>query len=139
MIPTVFDTGTVVAAVFWPRSTARRAWTRVARRIVRPCVTEPIEREYRATCLEFQRRSYPERSPVPFLEWIRAKALHCLPLSLGKPRSRDPGDDSFLACALAAQARFIVTSDRDLLALGKPFGVAVVTPLEFLKWTGTPG
>lgn len=32
MIPTVFDTSTVVAAIFWPRSTARRAWTLVARR-----------------------------------------------------------------------------------------------------------
>ena len=133
----MFDTSTVVAAVFWPRSPARRAWTRVARRVVRPCVTEVIEREYRGTCLEFQRTRFPERSPLPFLEWIRARALHCLPAPLGKPRSRDAGDDPFLACALAAQARFIVTSDRDLLALGKPFGVAAVTPVEFLKWTGT--
>jgi predicted nucleic acid-binding protein len=26
-----------------------------------------------------------------------------------------------------------VTNDRDLLTLGKPFGVAVMTPIEFLK------
>jgi Arc/MetJ-type ribon-helix-helix transcriptional regulator len=25
------------------------------------------------------------------------------------------------------------TSDRDLLALGKPFGIAVLTPIELLK------
>lgn len=133
MIPVVFDTSTVVAAVFWPRSTARRAWTQVARRRVRPCVTEPLEREYRSTCLEFQETRFPGRSPLPFLAWIHARALHCLPAPLGKPRSRDARDDPFLACALAARAKFIVTSDRDLLVLGKPFGVGVLTPIEFLK------
>jgi predicted nucleic acid-binding protein len=33
----------------------------------------------------------------------------------------------------AAQASFLVTQDRDLLALEKPFGVAIVTPVELLK------
>ena len=67
MTRVVFDTSTVVAAIFWPRSTARRAWTLVARRKVRPCVTPEIEEEYRGTCLEFQRSRFPDRSPLPFL------------------------------------------------------------------------
>ena len=133
MIRVVFDTSTVVAAIFWPRSTARRAWTLVARRQVRPCVTERIEDEYRATCLEVQPERFPERSPMPFLNWIHLKALHCLPVQLGKPRSRDSTDDPFLGCALAAGAKFIVSSDRDLLDLEKPFGIAVLTPVELLK------
>jgi len=133
MIRAVFDTSTVVAAIFWPRSTARRAWTLVARRKVCPCVTPEIEEEYRGTCLEFQRSRFPNRSPLPFLSWVRHKALHCLPAPLGKQRSRDATDDPFLACAVAAQAEYIVASDRDLLSLGKPFGVAIVTPAELLK------
>jgi putative PIN family toxin of toxin-antitoxin system len=136
MIRVVFDTSTVVATIFWPRSTARRAWTLVARRQVRPCVTAEIEEEYRATCLEIQRYRFPDRSPLPFLDWIHLKALHCIPAPLGKQRSRDARDDPFLACALAARAEFIVSSDRDLLALGRPFGVAVVTPVELLKQVG---
>jgi putative PIN family toxin of toxin-antitoxin system len=133
MIRSVFDTSTVVAAIFWPRSTARRAWTLVARRQVRPCVTAGVEDEYRTTCLDIQRSRFPDRSPLPFLNWIHLKALHCVPAPLGKRRSRDATDDPFLACALAARAEFIVTSDRDLLALGSPFGVAVLTPIELLK------
>ena len=133
MIRAVFDTSTVVAAIFWPRSTARRAWTLVARRTVRCCVTPEIEEEYRRTCLELQRVRFPDRLPLPFLGWIHQKALHCVPALLGKQRSRDPTDDPFLACALAAQANYVVTSDRDLLSLGKPFGIAVVTPAEFIR------
>ena len=121
MIPVVFDTSTLVAAIFWPRSTARRAWTLAAKRKVRPCVTADIQDEYRKTCLEMQHLKFPDRSPAPFLNWIDARALHCVPAPLGKQRCRDVTDDPFLACALAAQARYLIASDRDLLELGKPF------------------
>ena len=133
MIRAVFDTSTVVAAIFWPRSTARRAWTLVARRKVRPCVTSAIEAEYHDTCLEFQHTRFPDRSPLPFLGWIHQEALHCVPAPLGKQRSRDATDDPFLACALAAQAKYIVASDRDLLSLGKPCGIAIITPAELVR------
>lgn len=132
MIHVVFDTSVVASAIFWPRSTARRALTLVARRQVRSCVTEPIEREYRNTCLQLQRSRFPERSPLRFLGWLSSKSLHCLPAPLGKQRSRDPSDDPFLACALAAQAQFVLSSDRDLLSLQKPFGIAIVTPSRFI-------
>jgi len=32
-------------------------------------------------------------------------------------QSRDPGDDKFLACALAGQAHYVVSADEDLLSL----------------------
>jgi predicted nucleic acid-binding protein len=55
------------------------------------------------------------------------------PAPLGKRRSRDARDDPFLACALASRAQFIVTKDKDLLALDKPFGVEIVPPREFYR------
>ncbi len=133
MIRVVFDTSVVASAIFWPRSTARRALTLVARRKIRPCVTNAIEQEYRDTCLDLQERRFVDLSPNAFLDWLGAKALHCVPAPLGKGRSRDPKDDPFIACALAATARFIVSSDKDLLSLRKPFGVAIVTPIELIK------
>jgi predicted nucleic acid-binding protein len=60
-------------------------------------------------------------------------ALHCPPAPLGQQRSRDVSDDPFLACALAAEAKYIVASDRDLLSLGKPFGVLMITPVELVR------
>ena len=55
------------------------------------------------------------------------------PVPLGKPRSRDPKDDRYLACALGAKAEALVSNDRDLLALERPCGVAILTPVESLK------
>ena len=46
---------------------------------------------------------------------------------------RDTNDDQFIACALAAQADAIVTRDNDLLSLGKPFGIPVLTPRQLLS------
>jgi uncharacterized protein len=60
-------------------------------------------------------------------------ALLVEPSPLGKPRSRDAKDDPFLACALASRAEYIVTKDKDLLALHKPFGVGMVTPRQFYR------
>jgi putative PIN family toxin of toxin-antitoxin system len=44
----------------------------------------------------------------------------------------DPADNRFLALALDAKARVIVTGDRDLLALHPWRGVEILTPAEFL-------
>jgi predicted nucleic acid-binding protein len=55
------------------------------------------------------------------------------PAPLGKQRSRDRTDDACLSAALAAHAKCLVTYDHDLLALGKPFGIEIVKPAEFLR------
>jgi len=46
--------------------------------------------------------------------------------------SRDPDDDSILACALEARAEFVITGDQDLLVLHPFRGIAIVTPAEFI-------
>jgi predicted nucleic acid-binding protein len=52
---------------------------------------------------------------------------------LGKRRSRDAKDDVYLAAALGASAEYIVTHDKDLLDLDRPFGIEMVRPAEFLR------
>jgi len=44
-----------------------------------------------------------------------------------------PDDDPLLSCALASGAKMIVSKDKDLLALQKPFGIEVLTPRQFLS------
>ena len=57
-------------------------------------------------------------------------ALWCSPATV--KASRDPDDDHVLGCAVAADAQFLITGDKDLLTLD-PFGsVAIVTPSQFL-------
>ena len=45
---------------------------------------------------------------------------------------RDPADDKIVACALAADAAYIVTRDKDLLSLGEHEGIEMITPERFL-------
>ena len=67
-----------------------------------------------------------------WLDWLkRASKLHDA-IPLRKTVKRDPNDDPVIMSALAAQVQFIVTTDNDLLDLGKPYGVACITPREFL-------
>lgn len=42
----------------------------------------------------------------------------------------DPDDDHVLACAMAAQAEFIVSGDRHLLDLKEHQGIRIVTAAE---------
>jgi len=45
---------------------------------------------------------------------------------------RDPDDDMILACAIAAEADFLVTRDKDLLSLGSHDGIIILSPEDFL-------
>ena len=132
----VVDTNVVVSAAFWPTSEDRRCFVQVAVRRCRLAATEAILSEYRDLVIRVGRRESPGTDPSPFLEWIGRVAFLVEPLPLGKQRSRDAKDDPFLACALASRAEFIVTKDRDLLTLGKPFGVKIVTPRAFSRTFG---
>ena len=129
----VVDTNVVVSAAFWPKSEDRRCFVLLARRKCRLAVTEIILDEYRTVATRIGRRECPDQDPRPFLEWIERIALLVEPAPLGKRRSRDVKDDPFLSCALASHAELILTKDKDLLALGKPFGVEIVTPREFYR------
>jgi len=46
---------------------------------------------------------------------------------------RDPEDDHILSCALKAEVDFLVTGDKDLLALKSFRGIPIVKPREFLN------
>lgn len=77
-------------------------------------------------------RRRPGVNPRPTLDWLLRVAYFVKVNPLGKQRSRDIEDDRYLACALAAKAEMLVSNDRDLLVLRKPFGVRIGTPVELL-------
>ena len=45
--------------------------------------------------------------------------------------ARDPDDNEVLAAARSGDAEYVVTGDRDLLALGEHEGTRVLTPRQF--------
>ena len=45
----------------------------------------------------------------------------------------DPGDDKFIWCALAGNAKFIISGDRHLLALKFYRKIKILSPADFIK------
>ena len=129
----VFDTNVVVEAIFWPRSNARRALSGLAKRRFISAVNSSILDEYTVIVSQIRERLFPLSQPSGALAWIAAKSLHVEPAPLSGKLSRDPDDNLFVATALAANAEFLVTQDRDLLVLEKPFGIRIVTPVQIVR------
>jgi len=132
MTVVVFDSSVVVQAIYWPQSTARRALAGLARRQFRTAVTAALLAEY-VYGAERLRARFTDVNPSGAISWLRAKSRVVDPAPLGRQRSRDPKDDPVLACAVAAGAAYVISQDRDLLDLEKPFGIAIVTPVQFLR------
>jgi putative PIN family toxin of toxin-antitoxin system len=131
----VIDTNVFLAAAFW-KGTARKCWALCASRHYSIAVTAEVLEEYRRKAQVLAKR-FPQVNPAPFLHWVENECPQFIPTPLGKQRSRDATDDMFLACALASGAKYLITRDADLLALGKPFGLAIVTDEQFLKLAKT--
>lgn len=102
-----------------------------ARREFDLAISVPIFEEYWEVSHRLGRR-IREVNPEPWLRWIERKAKVYEPVPLGRRRSRDPDNDPFLACALACGAKIVVSKDKDLLVLEKPFGVEILLPRKFL-------
>ena len=125
----VIDTNVFIAAGWRVNAHARLVFAAVARRRFRMAVSTAILAEYRGVS---QRPSFAGKNYTRLLAWIENHALVVEPAPLGKARSRDAKDDMFPACALSARAKFIVSDDKDLLDLEKPFGLEIIRPGPFL-------
>lgn len=132
MIRAVYDCNVVLSGIGWNGS-ARKCLKLVAQREVFLFVTGAILAEYETVIPETLAMEVPGIDPKPKLDWIRRKTRLVEPAALGKRRSRDIKDDIYLAAALAGAASFIVSYDKDLLALEKPFGIEIIRPAEFLR------
>ena len=131
----VFDAGVVFSAAGW-RGEAHRCLMAMAHRQVIAYATGETLKELRNLLEDRGHKvKYP---PVTTLNWYYDQVKLVEPAPLGKQRSRDVKDDPYLACALAAGVKIIVSRDDDLLALEKPFGIQIVTSRELLTKLAKP-
>jgi putative PIN family toxin of toxin-antitoxin system len=129
----VFDTNVIVEAIFWPRSTARRALAGLAKRRFKSVINSAILEEYATITAEVREELFSESLPSGALAWIVAKSVQMEPMQLRRKLSRDPDDNLFVATAMAAGSKYLVSQDRDLLVLEKPYGIAIVTPVQLVR------
>jgi putative PIN family toxin of toxin-antitoxin system len=131
----VLDANVVFAGAGW-RGEAHACLVMMARRRIAVFATRQILSELRGLVAE---RGYKSKhSPHNLFSWFYGAVKLVEATPLGKQRSRDANDDPYLACALAAGAKIIVTRDDDLLVLQKPFGIEIITPRDLLTRLARP-
>lgn len=125
----VLDANVVFAGAGW-RGEAHGCLVAMARRRIVAYATEEILHELRELVgeIRFKTRFPPDN----LINWYCERVRIVEPAPLGKQRSRDAKDDPYLACALAAGAKLIITRDDDLLDMGRPFGIQIITPRELM-------
>jgi uncharacterized protein len=131
VIRVVLDTNTIVSGVGWGGPPGAVLDTALAGRF--EIVTSPAQLEELRRVL-----SYPKLEAVvgDANELIKLLALAAVVVTPTDTVtiSRDPDDDRLIEAALTSDADVIVTSDQDLLTLGRIGQIQVLTPREFLEW-----
>ena len=127
----VLDTNVFVSGIFFRGPPARilSAW-REGR--ILPVVSAEILGEYRRVGQVLAAR-FPTIDLEPFLTLLVTHAEIALAPPLRKQVCDDPDDDKFLACAIAACARVVVSGDRALGRVSGFHGVEVLTPRRFVE------
>ena len=137
MLRVVFDSTVLVSAFLTQKQLSAQLLSQARRGVFSLYLSEAIVIETQQTLLESEhirkRYVYPDESVFAFTQGLRA-AVHLLsdpPVISGVVR--DPNDDMVIACAVAAQATYLVARDKDLLSLKQYQGISIVTPEAFMQ------
>jgi putative PIN family toxin of toxin-antitoxin system len=130
----VLDTNVLVAAMRSKHGASSAVLQRLALGQFRPAVST-------ALCLEYDDvlhrpgmvPAYTPQQITDFIDSILTDAQEAYIYFNWRPFLRDPDDDLVFECALAAGATHIVTFNRVDFAGVSAFGIAVVTPGDFLR------
>ncbi len=128
----VLDSSTVVSALGWGGE-ARRILSLLAQRAFTSCTTATLSEEWaQSVAATAALRKWRNPNWANWLKWLADASLQVEAAPLRGTVKRDPKDDPVLAAALGARATYLVSYDRDLLDLEKPFGIQCVHPRAFL-------
>ena len=130
----LIDTNLFVSGLLCPGGAPAKLIERLSSKNYQLCLSGPIFREYQAVIQRFQRISKHKRQKL--LGKVRQHALWLHPTEELNIIQHDPSDNKFLECAAVAQADFLVTGDKLLLALGSFRQTRILTLSEFNKFLG---
>jgi len=128
----VLDSSTVVSALGW-QGEARRILSLLGKRAFTSCTTAALSEEWaEAVATSASLPKWRNPNWANWLRWLTEVSLRAEAVPLRRTVKRDPKDDPVLAAALGARAAYLVSYDRDLLDLEKPFGIQCIHPRAFL-------
>lgn len=130
----VLDTTVLVAAARSKRGASHALLSLLPDGRFQPVVSVPLFVEYRATLLRPENLlQRPAQQTEGFLDFLLATSHLQEIFFLWRPALPDPGDDLILELAVTAGCGYIVTHNlRDFRGTEK-WGVAAVTPGDFLR------
>lgn len=124
----VLDTNVVLAALLFHQGSVswiRDAWLRSS---VRPLVSRETTNEL-VRVLAYPKFGLSDDDMEDLLdEYIPWCETVNVPADVIVPECRDPHDMAFLRLAITAEAKALVTGDRDLLALADEFDIPIIAP-----------
>jgi putative PIN family toxin of toxin-antitoxin system len=110
MMRVVLDTNVLVSALISPFGNEAQALDAVQKDRIIPCISPNILTEY-TEVLARPKFGFAPDEIDGLIGLLKSKGLLFVPVSAAGT-SPDPGDDDFIACALEAQAEFIVTGNK---------------------------
>ena len=132
----VIDTNVLVSAVLSQQGPSHALWDHVLNTRLELFVTQALLDEFADVISRDKFAAVLARTThtsQALVLKLRESAELVASAPLPRPVSRDPDDDHVIAAAVAAQAEWIVTGDRDLLVLGSYEGIAIITPAQALR------
>ena len=128
----VLDTNVMISALFWAGGIPSKILDAFEERKLVFCVTPDILDEYTRIADNLSRK-YPNVQTKRFFDLLASDAEMYPNAYLDTPASRDGDDDKFIACALEANAKVIVSGDKDLLDLKAYKDIEILTPKQFIE------
>ena len=127
----ILDTNVLVSGIFFsgPPFRILKAWRDNKLQLV--VSTDILDEYQRVAAILGEKYSQVDIRPVLDLLTVNSDIMTAPPLP--EPVSVDPDDDKFIACALAADTKLIVSGDRHLLDVDGYQDIRVLKPRRFVN------
>lgn len=129
MIKAVYDTNVIVSALLSSEGIPAILVDLAMQQEIRLFLSEEILQEYEGVLVR-PKFGFSKKSVKRFIRLLKTKSKVVKPKSLGFTL-KDPGDDKFLECALAAKANYLVTGNTRHFPSSAYKGIQIVSPRDF--------
>lgn len=129
----VVDTNVFISAFFNPGGSPRAVIENWKKGEITLCLSQEILEEYIEV---LERFDFIEEVELKTLLHLFAKRINTVFISSCPDISvvdADPDDNKFIACAVAAEAQYIISGDKHLRTLKKYERITIISPAEFVK------
>lgn len=139
MIKVVIDTNVLISFLLTKSPTISKIIDLWDGNLIKVCYSRQTFDELKAA-LEYPKlRKYIKDKDKQFLlDKLVMAGKFCKKVQSGKrrPKLKDTRDKIFIDLAKASDSHYLITGDRDLLALGKIESAKIVTPSKFISILG---